>query len=551
MKKFLAVLSAVVVLVMIINNVHYRLGWFIDFNPGKEVTAFVKAEDKKIYINKGEGYEPFEIKGVNLGSGEPGQWSTDFAIDKDTYIRWFGYIKEMGANTIRIYTVQQDIFYEALYEYNKDNKDPLYVIHGVWVNDYIQNSHRDAYDKDFYNRFLKDCKTMIDVVHGQKKLSLSSMASAGHGSYRRDISQWVIGYILGVEWEDVTVAYTDDTYAGNKKYTQYKGRYMYTDEDATAFEAMLCRAGDKAIAYESSKYKTQKPVAFSNWPTTDPFEYPDNVKNFFMKCAYVDAEHIKTTEEFLAGQFVSYHVYPYYPDYLSYVDDWSELGIKNRNKFKSDDGTLNTYKAYLSMLTAHHSMPVVISEFGVSTGRGMAQRDYNTGRNQGNMSEKEQGEALVECYNDIMDTGCAGGCVFSWQDEWFKRTWNTMYAVDLRRTPYWSDYQTNEQYFGLLSFDPGTEKSICYVDGDDSEWKGEKPVLKTDDMTLTVRYDEKFIYFLVRKDGISLKKQKLYIPIDITARSGSLYCRNENLLMDRPADFLMIIDGEKNSRVLP
>ena len=96
--------------------------------------------------------------------------------------------------------------------------------------------------------------------------------------------------------------------------------------------------------------------------------------------------------------------------YLSYIDDWSELGIKNRNKFKSDDGTLNTYKAYLSMLTAHHSMPVVISEFGVSTGRGMAQRDYNTGRNQGNMSEKEQGEALVECYNDIMDTGCAGGC---------------------------------------------------------------------------------------------------------------------------------------------
>lgn len=280
MKKFLAVLSAVVVLVMIINNVHYRLGWFIDFNPGKEVTAFVKAEDKKIYINKGEGYEPFEIKGVNMGSGEPGQWSTDFAIDKDTYIRWFGYIKEMGANTIRIYTVQQDIFYEALYEYNKDNKDPLYVIHGVWVNDYIQNSHRDAYNKDFYNRFLKDCKTMIDVVHGQKKLSLSSMASAGHGSYRRDISQWVIGYILGVEWEDVTVAYTDDTYAGNKKYTQYKGRYMYTDEDATAFEAMLCRAGDKAIAYESSKYKTQKPVAFSNWPTTDPFEYPENVKNF-------------------------------------------------------------------------------------------------------------------------------------------------------------------------------------------------------------------------------------------------------------------------------
>ena len=41
-----------------------------------------------------------------------------------------------------------------------------------------------------------------------------------------------------------------------------------------------------------------------------------------------------------------------------------------------------------------------------------------------------------------------------------------MYAVNLTRTPYWSDYQTNEQYFGLLSFDPGREESMCYVDGD-------------------------------------------------------------------------------------
>ena len=44
-----------------------------------------------------------------------------------------------------------------------------------------------------------------------------------------------------------------------------------------------------------------------------------------------------------------------------------------------------------------------------------------------------------------------------------------MHAVNLQRTPYWSDYQTNEQYFGLLSFDPGQEESVCYVDGDLSE----------------------------------------------------------------------------------
>ena len=45
-----------------------------------------------------------------------------------------------------------------------------------------------------------------------------------------------------------------------------------------------------------------------------------------------------------------------------------------------------------------------------------------------------------------------------------------MQNVNLNFTPYWSDIQTNEQYFGLLSFDPGNNKSISYVDGDISEW---------------------------------------------------------------------------------
>lgn len=78
--------------------------------------------------------------------------------------------------------------------------------------------------------------------------------------------------------------------------------------------------------------------------------------------------------------------------------------------------------------------------------------------------------ALATCYEDIKAAGCAGSVVFAWQDEWFKRTWNTMHAVNLTRTPYWSDIQTNEQYFGLLAFDPGQEQTVCTLDGDPTEW---------------------------------------------------------------------------------
>lgn len=549
MKKFIITVSAVVCLYLAWDYAYYHMGIYVDIHPYQEVTTFMKVDGDQIFQKCDSGYEPFEIRGVNMGSGEPGEWATDFDIDKETYLRWFRYIQEMGANTIRIYTVQSDEFYNAFYEYNKDNENPLWLIHGVWVNDYVQNSHRDAYDKDFYEAFLNDCRTMVDVIHGKRKISLGRMASSGAGSYRHDISSWVIGYILGVEWEDVTVVYTDETYNDMEEYKSYAGKYMYVDR-GSPFETMLAKVGDKIIEYETKRYKQQRLVAFSNWPTTDPFQYPEDVSAYFMKCAYVDVEHIKTTEEFLAGQFASYHVYPYYPDYMSYVNDWSQFGLADTSAFLTENGELNTYRAYLTMLTNHHSMPVVISEFGVSTGRGMAQRDLHTGRNQGNMSETAQGRALKECYEDIMAAGCAGSCVFSWQDEWFKRTWNTMYAIDLKRTPYWSDYQTNEQYFGLLSFDPGEKESVCYVDGDISEWREEDLVSEGKDMSLSMKYDEKFVYFLVHKNNLDFENESVYIPIDTTPKTGSSYCENYDLLFDRAADFLIVLNGSENSRIM-
>lgn len=550
MKKFIITVAIIIVAVVTFDTLYYRMGVFVDLHPDAEVTTFTQTIDDRIQVNKGDGFKNFEIKGVNMGSGYPGRWATEFKIDEETYLKWFEQIQEMGANTIRIYTVQEDTFYNAFWEYNRDNPEPLYMIHGVWVNDYLMNSHRDMFDKDIFVNFQDDCRDMIDIIHGNKKLSPGDINSSGSGKYKHDISQWVIGYILGVEWEDVSVAYTDHKYEKMDGYSSYKGKYMYTSDDATPFEALLAEAGDKAIEYETKRYKEQRLVAFSNWPTTDPFDYPENITKYYMKCAKVDVEHIKTTDSFKSGQFASYHVYPYYPDYLLYVDDLEEVGIENADVFKTGNGKINTYRAYLSLLTNHHSMPVLISEFGVSTGRGMAQQDKNTGRNQGNMSEKEQGDALIECYEDIMSVGCAGGCVFSWQDEWFKRTWNTMYAINMRRTPYWSDYQTNEQYFGLLSFDPGKKKSICYVDGDDSEWSRKDVVSENDSLTLSAKYDEKFIYFRVKSQGNDISREKLAIPLDITPNSGSNYCSNNSLKFERASDFIISLDGKSNSRLL-
>ena len=38
-----------------------------------------------------------------------------------------------------------------------------------------------------------------------------------------------------------------------------------------------------------------------------------------------------------------------------------------------------------------------------------------------------------------------------------------MAYTDLTKTPYWSDVQTNEQYFGVLAFDPGRGEIVSVM----------------------------------------------------------------------------------------
>lgn len=263
MKKYLITCAVIIAVIVGWISVSRHLGLVISLDNKKQVETFTTVEGKTILLDQGRGMEPFEIRGVNMGVGIPGHFATDYAIDKDTYLRWFSQIQEMGANCIRVYTILQDDFYNAVWEYNNGNENPLYIIHGLWVDDYVQNSHRDAFDRDFLKVMIKDSRTLVDIIHGNLRFSLGE--DLGSGNYTKDISPWVIGYILGVEWEDTIVAYTnhmDDTLS------EYQGTYMYTTDEATPFEAALAQVGDKLIDYESRYYKTQRLIAFSNWPTT-------------------------------------------------------------------------------------------------------------------------------------------------------------------------------------------------------------------------------------------------------------------------------------------
>ena len=116
MKRFIIAACAAVALGFLAYTAYYQFGVYLDLRPDVPVESFMTVEGKTIYMEKDGVRTPFEIRGVDLGAGVPGHWATDYAVDKETYLRWFRQIQELGANTIRVYITLHDDFYNAFYE---------------------------------------------------------------------------------------------------------------------------------------------------------------------------------------------------------------------------------------------------------------------------------------------------------------------------------------------------------------------------------------------------------------------------------------------------
>lgn len=532
-KYFISIFLVTSLLFLLFDNYGHVRDFFLVQNKD-EITYNSRVDDKYFSLFKFGLWKRTFITGVNIGAGKPGYFPGEHGITKEDYLRWFKYIEDLNVNSIRIYTLLSPDFYEALYEHNKNSIKPLYVFHGVWVNEEKVSKYEDAYNPDLKEDFTNEIKQIIDVIHGNADIPVKK----GHagGKYSFDISNYVIGWILGIEWDPYFVIGTNEK---NPDKTNYNGEYLYS-KDCSPFEVFLTEIGDMTIEYETKSYGYQRPLSFTNWVTTDMLSHPNEPLEK-EDLVTVNTEHIKYKDAFKCGLFASYHIYPYYPDFMNYQEEY-----KN---FKDDKGNVNTYKAYLRDLRKQHNIPVLVAEYGVPSSRGMAHKNIHMDFNQGKNDETKQGIINNYMLKDIVDEGYAGALVFTWQDEWFKRTWNTMDYDLPERRPFWSNVETNEQMFGILAFDPGQEKSICDVDGDYSEWIENKDKSSTKDDNLYIRHDERYVYFLIKSEYLR-NNCVTYIPIDIKPNQGNTSYTEDNLGFKSPIEVLIKIDKNSDSRIL-
>lgn len=473
------------------------------------------------------------LKGVNLGSGMPGKFPGEFGITKAMYLRWFGQITSMNANVIRVYTLLSPAFYEALFDFNKGRKRPLMILQGVWVDEGDMENIGNAHDVRIKEAFVRDAKTLVDVVHGRMVVSPQRGHASGH--YRKDISPYVIGWLLGVEWESDFVIGTN---RANPGYPNYSGVYLRT-VSASPFEVFLAEVGDRVAGYEIDTWGHSRPISFVNWPQTDPLVHP-NEPSTHEDAVEVNQEHILATPAFEAGLFASYHLYPYFPDFLKFQSDYqTTFDVK---------GQIDTYKAYLRDLRKAHSVPVLVAEFGLPAARGIAHIEPFRGFNQGGINEIQQGDMVSSLFKDIYDEGYAGGILFSWQDEWFKKTWNTT-ELDLpERRAYWSNPQSTEQTYGVLAFEPG-KSNLCIVDGNPKEWSGIRPVAENGGVKTFIRHDEKYLYIMVDARSQRLMTPKFVIAIDSLPGHGNSKSLAHDMKFNREADFLLEVDPSATSKI--
>ena len=388
--------------------------------------------------------------GVNLGATTPGHAPGELSPTRADYDRWLAGIGSLGARVVRVYTILRPAFYDALAAYNRRHRGaPLYFIQGVWIPEEEFLASGDAYSPAVAGGFDREIADGVAVVHGDARLPARRAHASGR--YRCDVSRWLVACSPGIECDPTALASMDSRHAG---LAPYAGRFVTATADATPLESWIAARLDRLATLEARR-GWSRPVTFTNWLTAHPLRHPMEPLAT-EDLVSVDATHLRATAAWPGGFFASYHAYPYYPDFM-------------RLEYA---GAPDPYAAYLAALRAHHAgQAVMITEFGVPSGLGAAHLGP-LGRDQGDHSEQEAGRLDAGMLRVILRDGFAGGVLFEYADEWFKRSWNTQdIALPIDRRPLWHNVLTNETQFGLVATEPG-RRPLVTLGGRRGEWHG-------------------------------------------------------------------------------
>ena len=404
----------------------------------------VRASNRRFEVRGPGGWTPLYVKGVNLGATLPGALPGEFPADSGLYAGWLESIAGMNANAVRLRALLPPDFYRALAAWNDAHpQQVLWLIQGIPA--------RDADTPAGLAALRSEARTVVDATHGAADL-FARPGRAG-GRYDADVSGWTLGWVLDPGLAPAAVRAYDDAHPGRH---MTGGRYLAM-ADGGAIESWLAARCDELLAYEAERYGTLHPIAYASIPALDPLAHTAGGDS-----TGIDPSLVRATDANPAGWFASYDAYPFDPECLG----------RGYTRARSAEGP-SAYFGYLRDLNRHHAdLPVLITGYGVSSSR-EDDRAQPQGWTRGGHDEAAQAQINARLTREIRASGCAGGVLVAWMDDWAGRgrTPPERDAAAGRPLPC-HDATDAEQNFGVLAVDAGAAGASPELGGDPARWTG-------------------------------------------------------------------------------
>ena len=128
MKRFLIIATVLLVIISCGYYLYFYQGIYLEVRQDAPPEVAFRTEGKQLQLRLEDGsWQELSIQGVDIYASIPGKHMTDFAPEKEDYLRWLTAIGDMGANTVRAAGILDADFYNALYDYNTHNSEPLFL----------------------------------------------------------------------------------------------------------------------------------------------------------------------------------------------------------------------------------------------------------------------------------------------------------------------------------------------------------------------------------------------------------------------------------------
>lgn len=465
------------------NNINYKFKIYMD----------------KFQLYNNETWEDFTIKGVNIKLENPME-----EIGEKDYYRWLEQIGEMNANTIRIETIFPPEFYYALDKYNTKSENKIYFFQGIPIEEEPLVQLLDPFKLDNIVPYKGKINKTVDKIHGNSK------------DYKSDVSPYLIGWILGIEWP---VEMVSNVNKNRLDKDTYEGEYVYTEE-SRPFESWLANIMDHTLTYELEKYQWERPISFVNSTVTDLLKHSyEPIASNDMVSINPNLIKLKNNK---SGQFASYNIYPFYPDFFNLDPKYT--------RYLDHRGRPNNFAGYLDDLISSHELPILVTEFGVPSSRAMSKIGVH-GASEGGLSEDEQGEIISNMYEDIIINGGLGAIISNWNDQWDN----------------WFNVEDSKEHYGLLGFNRSKK---VFAKGSEAIYT----IDKKDDhffKDIYMDHDEAYLYIGIEYKNLENTPLDTLIFLDMIPEEGNeTNPFNDNINTESLTDYLIHLPNNGVSKIL-